>query len=47
MEMNDHSISLNSGKVYDLWALKPEGVNLVICKGDTASAISDEHGNCY
>jgi len=46
MKMNDYSISLNRGKVYGLWALKPERVNLVIRKGDTATAICDEHGNC-
>jgi len=46
MKTNDHGLSLNSGKVYGLWALKPERVNLVICKGDTATVICDEHGNC-
>jgi len=46
MKTNNHSISLNGGKVYDLWALKPERVKLVICKGDTATAICDKRGNC-
>ena len=46
VKTNDHSVSLSGGKVYGLWALKPERVNLVIPKGDTATDNSDKHGNC-
>jgi hypothetical protein len=48
MKTNDHSISLNGGKVYGLWTIKwLSGKSKKKKKGDLAAAIHDECGNYY